>query len=158
MNRNLIDAYVDGGPKLIEAFRGLSRDSLLAVPVSGTWSLQQIAIHMMDSDLIASDRMKRIAAMDKPLLCGYDETAFNQLPGTDELDAQLACELFAMNRRMTAVILRRLPDSSFERFGIHNEIGKVTLGEMVGKYIHHLEGHLTHVFRKREILGVPCPS
>ena len=153
MNRDLIETYASGGKHLVDAYTGLSRDKLLAVPVPGTWSLQQIAIHMMDSDLIASDRMKRIASMDKPLLCGYDETAFNLLPGTNELDAQQACEIFAMNRQMTAIILRRLPDASFDRFGIHNEIGKVTLAEMVEKYIHHLDGHLVHVARKREILN-----
>ena len=154
MNRDLIETYANGGQQLVDAYSGLSRDSLLAFPVPGTWSLHQIAIHMMDSDLIASDRMKRIASMDKPLLCGYDETAFNLLPGISELDAQQACKIFAMNRQLTAIILRSLPDAAFERFGIHNEIGKVTLAEMVGKYIHHLEGHLVHVARKRELLGV----
>jgi len=154
MNRDLIETYASGGQRLVDAYSGLSRESLLAFPVPGTWSLQQIAIHMMDSDLIASDRMKRIASMEKPLLCGYDETAFNLLPGTNELDAQHACAVFAMNRQMTAIILRSLPDASFERSGIHNEIGKVTLAEMVRKYIHHLDGHLVHVARKREILGV----
>lgn len=153
MNRELIEVYLTGGKKLVDTYRGLTRDQLLAIPVPGTWSLQQIAIHLMDSDLIASDRMKRIAAMDKPLLCGYDETAFNLLPGTNDLSAQKACEVFAINREMTAIILRGLPDSAYQRFGIHNEIGKVTLAEMVEKYIHHLDGHLAHVYRKRELLG-----
>jgi uncharacterized damage-inducible protein DinB len=155
VDRNLIEVYAAGAKKLMDAYADLSSEQLHAFPVPGTWSLHQIAIHMMDSDLIGADRMKRIASMERPLLCGYDETAFNQLPGVEQLNTYIACEVFAHNRAMTATILRGLPDASFERFGIHDEVGKVTLAEMIGKYIGHLEGHLLHVYRKRELLGVP---
>jgi uncharacterized damage-inducible protein DinB len=153
MDRSRIKVYEAGGQKLIQAFAGLSRNELLAIPIPGTWSLQQIAIHMMESDLIGTDRMKRIAAMDNPLLIGYDESAFARLPGVDTLDATAACRLFEQNRHMTATILRALPDAAFERWGIHNEIGKVTLAEMVDKYIRHVDDHLVHVYKKRALLG-----
>lgn len=154
MDRRLIESYAAGAQRLVDAFAGLSYEQLHAYPIPGTWSLHQIAIHMMDSDLIGADRMKRIAAMDKPLLCNYDETAFNELPGTDKLDTQAACQIFALNRALTATILHSLPDSSFQRFGIHDEVGKVTLADLVSKYVAHLDGHLQHVYRKRELLGV----
>jgi uncharacterized damage-inducible protein DinB len=135
VDRRLIDQYEAGGPLLAKAIAGLSHDELHAFPVPGTWSIHQIVIHMMDSDLVASERMKRVAAMDKPLLIGYDETAFANLPGSNTIDASLACEIFEKNRRATAIILRALPDSAFERFGIHNENGKVTL-EYLGLCLH----------------------
>jgi hypothetical protein len=147
-----IDTYAAGGKLLIDAYAGLTRAQLLAIPIPGTWSLQQIAIHLFDSDLIASDRMKRIAAMEHPLLIGYDESAFCRLPGTNELDAHQACNIFAQCRQMTASILRQLPDESFARYGIHNEAGKITLAEMIEQYIKHLDGHLVHVARKRDLL------
>ncbi len=153
MDRSQIDIYAAGGSKLIEAYQGLTCEQLFALPVPGTWSLHQIAIHMMESDLIGTDRMKRIAAMDKPLLIGYDESAFAILPGVEKIDTMAACRLFDQNRQMTATILRALPDSSFDRWGIHNEIGRVTLGEMVEKYIHHLDGHLEHVAKKRTMVA-----
>ncbi len=155
MNRDRIEVYVSGGRRLSDAFQGLSKSDLLATPIPGTWSLQQIAVHMLDSDLIASDRMKRIAAMKTPLLIGYDETAFSQLPGTNEIDALEACDLFDRNRHMTAIILRHLPDQAFQRVGVHNESGLVTLEQMVDRYIDHLEGHLVHVRKKRALLGKP---
>ncbi|MEO8268513.1 MAG: DinB family protein [Aureliella sp.] len=148
-----IDTYAAGGKLLVDAYAGLTQAQLSAVPIPGTWSLQQIAIHLFDSDLIASDRMKRIAAMEHPLLIGYDETAFSQLPGTNELDAHQACNIFFQCRQMTATILRSLPDESFARYGIHNEAGKVTLAEMIDKYIEHLDGHLVHVANKRAMVS-----
>lgn len=155
MDRSLIDAYEAGGPALARAVAGLTDDDLNAHPAPGTWSIRQIALHLMDSDLIATDRMKRIASMTRPLIIGYDETAFSRLPGTSTADVGLACELFEKNRRMTAHFLRALPGEAFERFGIHNESGKVTLAYMVKGYIDHLEHHLGFVRRKREMLGKP---
>ncbi len=153
VNRQRIEVFVDGGRELVEAYRGLTKEQLLAVPVPGTWSLQQIAFHLLESDLIAADRMKRIAAMDRPLLIGYDESAFSRLPGVNDLDAHEACDLFARHRRMLGTVLRRLPDEAFQRFGIHNESGKVTLAEMVDRYIGHLDSHLTHVLRKKALVS-----
>ncbi|MGV3484558.1 MAG: DinB family protein [Planctomycetaceae bacterium] len=155
MNRERIETYAAGGQQLLNAYAGLSRQQLLAIPEPGTWSLHQIAIHLMDSDLIGSDRMKRVASMELPLLCGYDESAFSRLPGTNELDTAEGLRMFVTNRQMTAVILRHLPDDAFQRCGIHDEAGKLTLADLVEKYIQHLNGHLAHVFRKRAMLGVP---
>lgn len=152
MDRSKIELYAAGGAELVNAFLGLSNDQLHAKQPDGSWTLHQIAIHMLDSDLIGSDRMKRIACMDNPLLCGYDETAFCNLPGSGHLNPFLACDLFQKHRIMTATILRALPDSTFQRTGIHTESGKVSLAEMIDKYNHHLSHHLTFVAKKRAAL------
>ncbi len=153
MDQALINTYEAGGESLREAYKGLLQGELLAFPIPNTWSLQQIAVHLWESDMIASDRMKRIACMDRPLLMGYDETAFSKLPGADEIDAHEAVDLFARNRKLTATVLRRLPSSAFDRTGVHNERGLLTLGELVRSYITHLEGHLKWAVKKREMLG-----
>ncbi len=158
MDRQIIEVYAAGGLKMRQAFAGLNRDDLLSEPVPGTWSLQQIAVHLLDSDLIGTDRMKRIAAMPTPLLIGYDETAVSKLPGANSFDIDQVCDMFDRNRQFTATILRALADESFLRWGVHNEIGRVSLGEMVSKYIQHLDGHLAFVATKRRILGKPLEA
>ena len=149
MDRRKIELYAAGGAELVKAYWGLSQAHLHAKQPDGSWTLHQIAIHMLDSDLIGSDRMKRIACMDNPLLCGYDETAFSKLPGSNQLDPFVACDLFNKNRAMTATILQALPDAAFQRVGIHTESGRVSLGEMIGKYIDHLRHHLLFIAKKR---------
>ncbi len=149
MDRSKIELYAAGGAQLVKAYWGICNAHLHVKPMDGSWTLHQIAIHMLDSDLIGSDRMKRIACMDNPLLCGYDETAFSKLPGSEQLNPFAACDLFQKNRAMTATILRALPDAAFQRTGIHTENGKVSLAEMIGKYIHHLDHHLDFIAMKR---------
>ena len=156
MDRALIDLYLAGGGRLTGAIEGLSAAELNALPVPGTWSIRQIIIHLLDSDLIASHRMKRIIAEDTPLLIGYDETRFAQQLFYEQMDAALVCRLFADNRAMTAAILTRLPDEAFARWGVHNQYGKLTLAQMIRSYVDHLPHHLKIVHQKRRLLGKPA--
>lgn len=154
MDRTLIDTYAAGANELAQSIAGLSREDLTAFPVPGTWSIQQIVIHMMDSDLIGADRMKRVAAeTEPPTLIGYDETAFSQNLSYHDLDPRKACQVFALNRELTAEVLRRLPDEAFQRRGHHNEHGEMTLAELVETYVGHWKHHEKYIRQKRQLLG-----
>ena len=48
MNKQLIEQYVADAPRLAASIQGLSRQQLNAFPVPGTWSIQQIVLHVMD--------------------------------------------------------------------------------------------------------------
>ena len=153
IDRSLIEEYARGGPRLGEAIASLSREELNAFPVPGTWSIQQIVLHLLDSDLIGADRMKRVIAEEQPNLIGFDESAFARNLFYADLDAGLACELFAGNRTLTVEILRRLPEAAFARTGVHNERGPLTLADLLEAYVGHLEHHLGFIRQKRALLG-----
>jgi hypothetical protein len=153
MDRKVIEQYAQGAGVPAAGIQGLTPAELLAVPVPGTWSIQQIVLHLMDSDLIAADRMKRIMAEDNPTIIGYNETAFSQKLHYDKQDPFVAAEIFRQNRNLLAVILRQLPEEAFVRFGTHNERGKLTLGDMVVMYVWHLEHHMGFLRHKRQLLG-----
>src|SRR5215210_9226665 len=121
MNRELIDKYAAGGEQLSMAIRGLTREDLLALPAPdanvGKWSIQQVVIHCMDSDLIATDRIKRMIAEDNPSLIGYDENKFVQNLLYDAQPAEQAVQVLDLNRKLFANVLRKLPASVWERKG-----------------------------------------
>jgi hypothetical protein len=152
MDRSSVDRYLAGGEEIRKVVKQLGGVPIDAHPIPGTWSIRQIVVHLMESDLIGSDRMKRIAAMENPLLVGYDESKFSELPGAEGIDIEQAAEIFSLNRRLTAQILRALPDDAFDRTGIHTEKGKVTLAEQVQAYVDHLTYHLKFIEKKRAML------
>jgi uncharacterized damage-inducible protein DinB len=153
MTLALLDQYANDAGKLRQSIAGLSSERLKAFPVPGTWSIQQIVLHMMDSDLIGADRMKRVAVETRPpTLIGYDETAFANGLSYQELDPQKACDVFELNRQLTADALRRVPESAFARVGHHNEHGGMTLTQLVQTYVDHLRHHLKFIEQKRAMV------
>lgn len=157
MNQTIIDQYENGGEKLKLAIRGLTPQDMLCKPAPdanvGLWSIHQVVIHLMDSDLIGSDRMKRIIAEENPSLIGYDESLFAARLFYEEQSAEDAVTIFVMNRKIFAGVLRRLPEAAFSRIGTHSEVGKVTLGKQLEKYCEHLDHHIKFIHDKRAVMG-----
>ena len=153
--QTLIDEYLRQASVLPAAIKGLTAVELNAHPIPNTWSIRQIVLHVMDSDLIASDRMKRIIAEDNPTLIGFDESAFASNLFYDHLDAVMAGEIFAKNRLLTGEILNRLPAAAFLRAGTHNQRGRVTLEELLKLYVQHFDHHMKFLKHKRQLLGKP---
>lgn len=150
-----IDAYERGAEVPASAIVGLSNEELDALPIPGTWSIRQIVVHLLESELAAVHRMRRIAAEDHPLLIAYDESALASNLRYERCDLTLVTRMFADLRRFAAAWLRTMPPEAFARAGIHNQRGKVSLGEMVRMYVAHLEGHMAHLRKKRDLLGKP---
>jgi uncharacterized damage-inducible protein DinB len=158
MDRSLIEAYVAGPAKLRRAVQGLTREELTARPGPGKWSILEVVVHITDSDCISIDRMKRILTEDNPPLLYADETAYVDRLLTHDQDLEDALTLLEVGRRQWARVLRKLPDAAFERTGLHNRSGPVTLGKMVGTYVEHIDDHLEYIIGKREKLGKPLPK
>lgn len=153
MDRSLIDRYEQGGEKLRRAVAGLTREQLTARPGPGAWSVQEVVIHLADSDAISIDRMKRILTEDNPPLLYADETAYNDRLHPHEQSLEDALLLFEVGRRQWARVLRLLPDEVFHRKGTHNRRGEVTLGGLVADYVEHVDSHLEFVAGKKANLG-----
>src|SRR5271168_1478100 len=150
MKRELIESFAAGGEALRQAVRGLVREDLLAHPGPGDWSIQELVIHLADSDGIAIDRMKRIITEDNPSLLYADETAYVDRLFHDEQSLEDALTLFDVGRRQWSRVLRLLPDEAFTRQGTHNRAGILTVGRMIEGYSKHLDHHLVFLKAKRE--------
>jgi uncharacterized damage-inducible protein DinB len=151
----MIDAFEAGGTRLRRAVAGLTPDELKSRPGPGDWSIHEVVIHLVDSDEIAIDRMKRMLIEDNPAQLYADESAYIAKLFPHEQSLADAMTIFEAGRRQFARVLRKLPAEAFERVATHNRKGRVTLAEMVQSYIDHVEEHLRFVRTKRERLGKP---
>ena len=155
MDRQLIEAFAGGGERLRAACAGLSREDVLATPGPGDWSIQQLVIHLADSDAIVIERMKRILTEDNPTLLWADESAYARRLHCEAQSIEDALLLFEVGRRQFARILRKLSEADFQRVGTHNKRGEVSLEGLLSGYNNHLETHLKFLLAKRERLGKP---
>lgn len=150
-----LDAYAAQSTALRDAIVGLTPDEMRQRPGPGAWSIHELVVHVMDSDLVCVHRMRRIIAEDKPLLLAYDENKFIERLAYHETDVHAAAEAYRTAREVMAPTLRRLPSEAFDRQGVHNERGLVTLREMVDLYVWHVDHHLQFLRDKRVRLGKP---
>src|SRR5262249_43834237 len=115
MDRTVIEQYEAGGPKLRRAGAGLAQQEVTARPGPGKWSSLELVTHRVDSNYIATDRMKRMLIEDTPPLLYADETAYNDKLFPHEQSLEYALTLFELGRRQFARVLRNLPPKAFER-------------------------------------------
>jgi len=148
MNAFLVE-YEAGPTRLREAVRGLTREELLKRPADGSWSIQQIVMHIMDSELIVTDRAKRIIAEPEPQLIGFDERLFAANLFYEQQSVEDALQLIEINRRQFARVLRLLPAEAMDRWGLHNERGEMTLRQILLSLNSHFRHHLEFIERKR---------
>lgn len=145
----MIERFAAGGDQLRSAITGLTREEALARPGPGAWSIQELVIHLADSDAIVIDRMKRILTEDNPAMLCADETAYVERLHSDAQSLEDAVQLFDLGRRQFARVLRQLDDSQFDRMGTHSQAGVLSLAKMVQGYADHLDHHLDFLNAKR---------
>ncbi len=139
---HLIRRYEKGPGDLIASVDGLSDRELDRRLAPKKWTIRQQVHHLADAELNLVSRMKKIIAEDNPLLIAFDQRKW-----ADELDygrtsVEGSIALFFTLRASMTPILRSLKGSDFDRTGIHNEVGKVTLQGVLEHSVEHFEHHL----------------
>jgi hypothetical protein len=150
----LINAYLAGPNELRAAVTGMTAEQLKARPVAGKWSTLEVVCHLADFDPILADRMKRIISLDSPQLLGADEQHFARQLAYHDRDLEEELTLIELTRRQMGRILGALPSEAFERAGVHNERGRLTLADMVGIAARHIPHHVKFIKEKRQALGL----
>ena len=153
MNHPLIETFSTGGQKLRQAIASLSHDELLAVPIPGKWSTQQVVIHLADAEAAFADRIRRVIASDNPALLAWSENDFAKHLHYTEQSAEDAVTVIDLTRRQLAIVLRLLPNETLKRTGQHSERGQQTLEDILNFAVNHLDHHLKFIAEKRAKLG-----
>jgi hypothetical protein len=158
-HEELIEEFARGGEKLASAIRGVRRQDLFwkppedAPPELGKWSIQQILIHLADSETAFADRIRRVIAEDNPTLMAWDEKRFAANLFYEEQSVDDALTWVAVARRQLARVLRKLPESGFARTGRHTERGVQSVTDVMKYATQHLDHHVKFINAKRAKLA-----
>src|SRR5262249_7897522 len=63
----LLDAYLGVPDGLRSAVTGLSREQLIARPITGRWSVLEVVCHLVDTDANIAHRIKRVLSEERPV-------------------------------------------------------------------------------------------
>ena len=148
----LVNAYERGIEDLRTAVAGMSPEQLLARPIPGKWSTQEVVSHLADTEIYFSDRIERTLALERPLLMGTDERPYPEQLNYQAFDLAEQFALFAALRRHVARILKMQPADAWQRTAVHSETGLVTLRQLVIQPVNHVRHHLRFIAEKRGVL------
>jgi hypothetical protein len=149
----LIVRYENGAAVLESALRGLPEELLDVPPAPGKWTIRQIAAHVGDAELVACGRFRWIAAEPGTSLKSFDQDRWAESLRYEGQSPEEILEMFCALRRVTAAMLRRLPDEAWNRIGVHEERGPVTLERMVELFTTHAVHHAKQIMEMRETLA-----
>ena len=155
----LINRYESGGPILAYALSGLTPEQTRSSPGSGAgaWTVAELMAHLLDTELVFAERMKRVIAEDNPTLVSFDENPWARRLDYAESPVADALSMLTANRRWMTRILRTCSEADFARSGMHSEMGKMTLADLLAYVTNHLDHHLRFLYIKRGNLGVALP-
>jgi hypothetical protein len=149
----LIEQYLAGPGLLRRAVAGMTREQLLARPIPGKWSTQEVVCHLADYEPIYADRMKRVIALKEPELLKGDPGLFAARLAYDHRDMEEELAIIELTRQQMARILRALTPEDFQRQGGHSRDGVLTLEVLLQRTTAHIPHHVRFIEEKRRALA-----
>jgi hypothetical protein len=147
-------------PELLERFRrgaelvavsitGAAGQELDFAPEPGKWSIRTIVSHLTDSEIVGTMRLRQVIAEENPKLEAFDQDAWSTNLNYASRKPSQALETFRRIRAENYELLKELPESAFERVGLHSERGPLTLKQLLQGYAEHAESHAAQLRARR---------
>ncbi|WP_163875582.1 DinB family protein [Paenibacillus favisporus] len=147
---DIIQEYASGYAMLREAIEGLTEEELRYKPAPDQWSIHQIIIHVADSEMSSTSRLKTVLAEDEPTLISFDQDAWANNLGYDLLDREQYLQLFKLLRLSMQTILDNLTNEQIERVGVYIDQARFSFKQLLVFRVEHVRGHLAQIERVKK--------
>ncbi|TCZ70211.1 DUF664 domain-containing protein [Paenibacillus albiflavus] len=147
---DLIKEYALGYAMLRDAIEGLTEEELRYKPAPDKWSIHQILIHVTDSEISSTSRLKKVLAEDEPLLISFDQDAWANNLGYDLMDREQYLLLFKLLRSSMQTILDNLTSEQSERVGVYVDQKRFTFKQLTEFRVEHVRDHLDQIERVKK--------
>jgi len=138
--------------RLRDAVRDLDAAQLDTPYREGGWTVRQVVHHLGDSHMTAFHRLRRALTEELPVVPGYNEKAFAELPDNN---APIECSLDLLEgvHARWVMLLQALTDEQWQRGFKHLERGPSTVDAVTPLYAWHSLHHVAHITQLRASKG-----
>jgi len=151
----LLEVFDQGPARLRNVLADLTHEHLKVKPRPGKWSIQEIIMHVADSEIMGAARVRQTYAQPGSSFAAYEQDVWaNHLgyQGQGNPAVQNALKLFESLRRTTSVIFHDARAGDWGKIGVHAEHGEITLRNLLELYADHSERHIEQVLSIRSLL------
>lgn len=146
---DLLERYRRGAELVAVSITGAAGAELDWVPDPSKWSIRKIVAHLADSETVVATRFRRVIAEDQPKLEAWDQNLWAERLDYSRRKPSQSLESFRRTRAENYELLKDLPAEAFDRAGIHNERGPLTLRQLLQLNAEHAEGHAAQLRSRR---------
>lgn len=119
------------------------RPALLAA-----WTIREHAIHFLDADTFAHDRLRLAVAEPGAEVYVWNEEAWQARAQYETADALASLETAQALRKVSGAMARALVNTDWEAYYVrHAQRGRMTLADVLKHYTDHAQFHLSYLHR-----------
>ena len=133
------------GRDLVSLVSGVTDDHLERRPDEGEWSAREVIGHLADAELAYAMRLRLMVAQDRPRLTWYDEDAWVERFGPLDEDARVALARWRALRDANVRLFESLAEEEWQRGGIHDTDGMLSVETIVKRMVTHDRTHLDQI-------------
>lgn len=133
--------------KLSALTRRLNKKQLTQRPAPGKWSIAEILAHLADTELVVGWRMRLILGCNGTPIQAFDQDVWAGTFNYSRRDPKASQEMFRVLRENNMALLKSVPKSLWDNYGMHSERGKETIAHIVSMLAGHDLNHLQQVER-----------
>jgi hypothetical protein len=104
--------------------------------------MQQILVHLSDSETVLLDRLRRLLSEKQPLLLAFDQDRWAKELFYPKRSLELARSQYIIARLCVIELAKTLPIKADEKAGTHSEAGPMTFGKVLARVASHNAHHL----------------
>lgn len=154
MYLQLLQEYEDGPDLITKAISGIPKEIMEADPGPDHWSIHEILVHLCDSEIVGSDRIRRALGEDNATVQVYDEEEWGRRLDYSERDPELAWAVVVALRKVNVEMLANIRRKDWARVAIHSERGPLTVADYVQTYIGHIQFHVDQINKIKKENGL----
>jgi hypothetical protein len=140
-----IESYGRAHSVLTEALREFPTEMWNFKPSPHTWSIQELVIHITDSEANSFVRCRRFIAEPGSQVMAYDESRWARDLHYHSQSAGVALELFKWLRMASYNLIKDLPESAWSNTVYHPENGTMTMDDWLDVYERHIPEHVAQM-------------
>ena len=131
--------------KLASLLKGRTKMELTRRPAPGKWSVGEIAAHLADAEIAISWRLRQILSTDAIPIQAYDQDSWANTFDYAHRDPKQSVELFRALRESNLTLLKSVPRTLWNNYGMHQERGRESITHMLRMVAGHDVNHLRQI-------------
>ena len=131
--------------KLAALVDGLSSDQLARRPAPDKWSIQEIAAHLADDEIVGAYRIRLILSSPGTAIQAFDQDIWARVGRYGSTDTAASVQIFRIVRQSNLALLRSLTPAEWDLQGIHSERGAESIRDIAMYFAGHDINHLKQI-------------